>query len=62
MDEQPGRYLEQPASVSDWLKTLPLYPLPHHAISRLVHRLVRVKAPFWEAGVMRDLGTLPGGS
>ncbi len=53
MDEQPARYLEQRASVSDWLKSLPLYPLPHHAISRIVHRLVRVRAPWFRKPFVR---------
>ncbi len=34
MSQVPPRWL-------DWLKSLPLYLLPHHAISRLVHRLAR---------------------
>lgn len=38
------RCLTQPPSVADRLKALPLYPLPQHAISRLVHRLTRTQA------------------
>ncbi|MCC5857083.1 MAG: phosphatidylserine decarboxylase [Ectothiorhodospiraceae bacterium] len=44
MNNRLGRYLEEAPSTSDWLKTLPLYPLPHHVVSRLIHRLVRVRA------------------
>ncbi len=33
------------ANVSDWLRALALYPLPHHAISRLVGRLARLRWP-----------------
>jgi phosphatidylserine decarboxylase len=29
------------ATLSDWLKSLPLYPLPHHAVSRLMLALTR---------------------
>ena len=36
------------ASSSDYLKSLPLYPLPHHAISRLTYRLTRVEAPWFK--------------
>ncbi|HDP90422.1 MAG TPA: phosphatidylserine decarboxylase [Thioalkalivibrio sp.] len=32
-------------SVVDYLKSLPLYVLPHHAISRLVYALTRVRSP-----------------
>jgi phosphatidylserine decarboxylase len=44
MSNRRGRYLDQPPSISDWLKTLPLYPLPHHVVSRVIHWLVRVRA------------------
>ncbi len=53
MPQRPGRYVEQPASAGDWLKTLPLYPLPHHAVSRLVHRLVRVQADWFRRPLIR---------
>ena len=36
------------ASSIDYLKSLPLYPLPHHAISRLTYRLTRVEAPWFK--------------
>ena len=36
------------ASSSDYLKSLPLYPLPHHAISRLTYRLTRVEAAWFK--------------
>ncbi len=38
------RCLTEPPSIADRLKTLPLYPLPQHGISRLVHRLTRMRA------------------
>ncbi|MEX0730899.1 MAG: archaetidylserine decarboxylase [Aquisalimonadaceae bacterium] len=39
-----SRYLHDPAGLADWAKTLPIYPLPHHAVSRLVHRFTRIRA------------------
>lgn len=39
-----ARCLHEPAGFSDWAKSLPLYPLPHHAISRLVHWFTRIRA------------------
>lgn len=36
------------ASSGDYLKSLPLYPLPHHAISRLTYWLTRVEAPWFK--------------
>ncbi len=36
------------ARLSDWLKSLALYPLPHHAISRVVHAAVRWRLPWWK--------------
>lgn len=45
---------EQPsASGSDYLKSLPLYPLPHHAISRMTYRLTRVEAPWFKNAFIR---------
>lgn len=38
------RCLREPASVADRMKSLMLYPLPHHAVSRLVHRFTRIRA------------------
>ncbi|WP_290649813.1 archaetidylserine decarboxylase [Aquisalimonas sp.] len=38
------RCLESPPTLADRAKSLPLYPLPHHAISRLVHRITRSRA------------------
>ncbi len=35
------RFLTTAPGIADWFKTLPLYPLPQHAISRLTHRLTR---------------------
>jgi phosphatidylserine decarboxylase len=36
------------AGTLDYLKSLPLYPLPHHAISRLTFRLSRIEAPWFK--------------
>lgn len=53
MSRPSGRYLDQAPSLGDWLKTLPLYPLPHHAVSRLIHRLVRVRAGWFRRPLTR---------
>ena len=39
-----GRYLMGRPTAMDWLKSLPLYVLPHHGVSRLIHRLTRSEA------------------
>lgn len=36
------------ASLTDYLKSLPLYPLPHHAISRLTFGLTRIETPWFK--------------
>jgi len=36
------------ASWSDYAKSWPLYPLPHHAISRLTYRLTRVETAWFK--------------
>ncbi|VAW77627.1 Phosphatidylserine decarboxylase [hydrothermal vent metagenome] len=41
------------ASNSDYLKSLPLYPLPHHAISRLTYRLARIQTPWFKNAFIR---------
>lgn len=46
-----------PASLSDRLKCLALYPLPQHAISRVVHAAVRWRAPWWKNGLIRWFST-----
>jgi phosphatidylserine decarboxylase len=33
------------ASLSDYIKSLPLYVLPHHAISRVIYALTRLRTP-----------------
>jgi len=43
-DDNGGRCLTEPPSRADWAKTLPLYPLPQHAISRLTHWFTRLRA------------------
>lgn len=37
-----------PASESDWLKSLPQYFLPHHALSRIVLMATRCEWPAWK--------------
>ncbi len=36
------------ANWQDYLKSLPLYPLPHHAVSRLTFALTRVETPWFK--------------
>lgn len=42
-----GDHDRTPPTLADQLKSLPLYPLPHHAISRLVHRLMRIRGAWF---------------
>ncbi|TXH70750.1 MAG: phosphatidylserine decarboxylase [Thiothrix sp.] len=37
--------------LSDYLKAWPLYPLPHHAISRLVYRLTRLESKWTQPAI-----------
>jgi len=39
--------------LADWLKTLPLYPLPHHLISRAVLWMTRRESRFTQAAIQR---------
>ena len=39
---------QQGAGWLDYTKSLPLYPLPHHAISRLTYRLTRIQTPWFK--------------
>jgi phosphatidylserine decarboxylase len=39
---------EPAAALTDYLKSLPQYLLPHHAVTALVHRATRVRNPFWK--------------
>lgn len=41
------------ASLGDWLKTLPLYPLPQHAISRIVLQVTRARNRRWKNALIR---------
>ena len=36
------------ATWPDYLKSLPLYPLPQHGISRLTYRLTRIETPWFK--------------
>lgn len=44
---------QRPASTLDWCKALFLYPLPHHAVSRLIGRLARVSWTPFKNGLIR---------
>jgi phosphatidylserine decarboxylase len=41
------------ANVTDWLRALPLYALPHHVISRLIGRLAREHWPPLKDGLIK---------
>ncbi len=41
------------SSLSDYLKSFPLYPLPHHAISRLILVLTRIKIIWFKNLIIR---------
>lgn len=41
--------------LTDWLKVLPQYPLPQHALSRIVHRLTRSENPAFKDWLIRGL-------
>jgi phosphatidylserine decarboxylase len=41
------------ASGLDYLKSLPLYPLPHHAVSRLTFWLTRIRTPWFKNLLIR---------
>jgi phosphatidylserine decarboxylase len=43
----------QGADWLDYLKSLPLYPLPHHAVSRVTYRLTRIQAPWFKDRFIR---------
>jgi phosphatidylserine decarboxylase len=43
-----GARQQRGASGLDYLKSLPLYPLPQHAISRLTFRLTRIRTPWFK--------------
>lgn len=43
-----SRFDTTPASQSDWLKTIPQYLLPHHALSRLVLMATRLQITWWK--------------
>ncbi|MCK5903354.1 MAG: phosphatidylserine decarboxylase [Cocleimonas sp.] len=42
-----------PASPLDYLKSWPLYALPHHAISRLIFKLTRMESSFVPAAITK---------
>lgn len=41
------------AGLGDWLKTLPLYPLPQHAVSRVVLHATRARNSRWKNALIR---------
>ncbi|QIT54696.1 phosphatidylserine decarboxylase [Aquisalimonas sp. 2447] len=47
------RYLTGAASLADRLKSLPLYPLPQHAVSRLTHRVTRSRRKWLRRALTR---------
>ncbi len=44
---------QPPLRALDLLKTLPLYPLPHHALSRLMMALTRIRTPWFKNAFIR---------
>jgi phosphatidylserine decarboxylase len=44
---------QRSASRLDYLKSWPLYPLPHHAISRLTFQLTRIQTPWFKNLLIR---------
>ncbi len=50
MDPHPAhtRAVEDVAGLTDWLRTLPQYLLPTHALSRVVHRATRSRVAWWK--------------
>jgi phosphatidylserine decarboxylase len=50
MDPTPAHThaAEDIAGLTDWLRTLPQYLLPTHALSRVVHRATRSTVPWWK--------------
>ena len=48
-----GARQQRGASGLDYLKSLPLYPLPQHAISRLTFRLTRIRTPWFKNLLIR---------
>ena len=43
----------RPPRAADWAKSLPLYPLPHHLISRIVNHATRWRARWWKNALIR---------
>ena len=41
------------ASLTDYIKSWPLYALPHHAISRLIYKLTRTKSAYVPKAIMK---------
>lgn len=39
--------------LTDYLRTLPQYLIPHHALSRLIYRLMRIRLPWLKNALMR---------
>jgi phosphatidylserine decarboxylase len=44
---------QRDATRGDYLKSLPLYALPHHAISRLTYKLTRIETPWFKNLLIR---------
>ena len=45
-------------TVTDWLKTLPVYPLPHHFLSSLMHCFMRIRLTAIKNAQIRTLSRL----
>ncbi|MFQ5642819.1 MAG: archaetidylserine decarboxylase [Thiogranum sp.] len=45
--------LQKDASWQDYLKSLPIYPLPQHAVSRLTYKLTRIQSPWFKNRMIR---------
>ena len=44
---------QEDASWQDYLKSLSIYPLPQHAVSRLTYRLTRIQSPWFKNRLIR---------
>ncbi|HET8700962.1 MAG TPA: archaetidylserine decarboxylase [Nitrococcus sp.] len=53
MQRAPSTGAHERPDLGDWLKTLPLYPLPQHAISRIVLWATRLRNSRWKNALIR---------
>jgi phosphatidylserine decarboxylase len=52
-----GTHRQPDATWLDYFKSLPLYPLPQHGISRLTFRLTRIETPWFKNAFIRAFAT-----